>query len=125
MTTGDLIAYVLFALSVNSELQTIPTITSMVSKIKVSADKVFDVMYADIGDYDTALHDIGDEDVDLNGQICFNNVTFTYPTRDSPALDGMSFVIEEGSTVGIVGKSGEGKSTIFSLLESIEDEVLY
>jgi ATP-binding cassette, subfamily C, bacterial CydD len=51
-----------------------------------------------------------------NGNIEFNNISFSYPNRDNKALDDISFTIESGKTVAIVGPSGSGKSTIINLL---------
>ncbi len=51
------------------------------------------------------------------GTVTFDNVVFTYPSRpDTSALDGVSFRVGAGETVALVGASGAGKSTIFSLL---------
>lgn len=55
------------------------------------------------------------------GKIVFNNVTFTYPTKDAPALRNVSFTVEPGKTVALVGRSGSGKSTIASLLTRFYD----
>jgi subfamily B ATP-binding cassette protein MsbA len=55
------------------------------------------------------------------GKIEFQNVTFTYPTKDAPALRDISFAIEPGKTVALVGRSGSGKSTIASLLTRFYD----
>jgi lipid A export permease/ATP-binding protein MsbA len=55
------------------------------------------------------------------GHIEFRHVTFTYPTKDAPALRDMSFTIEPGKTVALVGRSGSGKSTIASLLTRFYD----
>ncbi|KAK9427479.1 P-loop containing nucleoside triphosphate hydrolase [Lipomyces doorenjongii] len=50
--------------------------------------------------------------------ISFDDVYFRYPMRrDVPVLNGLSFDIKPGSTVGIVGQSGCGKSTVISLIE--------
>jgi subfamily B ATP-binding cassette protein MsbA len=49
------------------------------------------------------------------GEIEFRNVTFTYPTKDTPALHNVSFKVEAGKSVALVGRSGSGKSTIASL----------
>ena len=55
------------------------------------------------------------------GRIEFRDVTFTYPTKDAPALRNISFNIEPGKTVALVGRSGSGKSTIASLLTRFYD----
>lgn len=62
----------------------------------------------------------GDLRVPLKGQIEFRQVDFIYPSRpDFPVLKGVSFVINPGECVGIVGKSGSGKSTIAALLHRL------
>ncbi|CAN6276052.1 unnamed protein product [Urochloa humidicola] len=54
----------------------------------------------------------------IRGQIVFRDVRFSYPSRpDTRVLDGVSLTIPEGATVGLVGGSGSGKSTVISLLQ--------
>ncbi len=55
------------------------------------------------------------------GRIELRHVTFTYPTKEQPALRDVSLVIEPGKTVALVGRSGSGKSTIASLLTRFYD----
>ena len=55
----------------------------------------------------------------LAGAIAFNGVTFAYGGTKVPALDRVSFDIPAGTMVGIVGRSGSGKSTITRLLQGI------
>ena len=55
----------------------------------------------------------------LEGAIEFEDVTFHYPGSPTPALKGVSFAIEPGQTVGIVGRSGSGKTTITRLLQGL------
>ena len=52
----------------------------------------------------------------FEGKIEFHNVTFTYPGETKPALDNVSFVIEPGDRVAIIGRIGSGKSTIQKLM---------
>ena len=52
----------------------------------------------------------------FEGKIEFVNVTFTYPDETKPALRNISFVIEPGEKVGIIGRIGSGKSTIEKLI---------
>lgn len=52
----------------------------------------------------------------IRGGIIFDNVTFAYPDSEIPQLKNVTFAIQPGETVGIVGRTGSGKSTIVDLL---------
>lgn len=52
----------------------------------------------------------------LSGNIEFQNVTFSYPEADIPALDNVSFKIQPGEKIAIIGRIGSGKSTIVKLM---------
>lgn len=59
---------------------------------------------------------------EVEGDIEFRNVTFSYPTRpDQKILDNFSAVFEQGKTTALVGPSGSGKSTIVQLIERFYD----
>ena len=53
--------------------------------------------------------------------IEFRNVSYHYPDRDVPALQNLSFIIEPGETIALVGQNGAGKSTIVKLLGRLYD----
>lgn len=55
------------------------------------------------------------------GQIEYQNVTFNYPEIDKRVLEHISFTVNSGETVALVGKSGSGKSTLVSLLPRFYD----
>lgn len=55
-------------------------------------------------------------DADRPADICFKNVSFSYPESSRRALDGVSVTIREGERVAIVGRNGSGKSTFINLL---------
>lgn len=57
----------------------------------------------------------------LHDKIEFNNVSYTYPDTGITALKNVSFTINKGKTIGIIGKSGSGKSTIAQLLMRFMD----
>jgi ATP-binding cassette subfamily B protein len=55
----------------------------------------------------------------LKGGLQFENVTFYYPGTDRPALQNVSFRVEPGQTIGIVGRSGSGKTTVTRLIQAL------
>lgn len=55
----------------------------------------------------------------LAGGIAFDAVRFRYPEAAAPALRGVSFVVEPGTTLGIMGRSGAGKTTVVRLLQRL------
>ncbi|WP_091866542.1 ABC transporter ATP-binding protein [Pricia antarctica] len=57
----------------------------------------------------------------IKGKIEFKNVTFTYEDTEITALKNLSFTIEAGETVAILGKTGSGKSTILDLVARLYD----
>ena len=57
----------------------------------------------------------------IHGKIEFKNVTFTYEDTNITALKNISFIVEEGTTVAILGKTGSGKSTILDLVARLYD----
>jgi ATP-binding cassette subfamily B (MDR/TAP) protein 1 len=63
-----------------------------------------------------------DEDTTFNGSLLFDCVNFSYPSRpDSKILHDITLHIEQGKTIALVGPSGGGKSTLFSLIERFYD----
>ncbi len=63
------------------------------------------------------------------GNFVFNNLSFTYPGANKPALDSVTFTISCGTTFGILGRIGSGKSTLLKLmtriLEPEQNQILY
>ncbi|HLO74586.1 MAG TPA: ABC transporter ATP-binding protein [Flavobacterium sp.] len=57
----------------------------------------------------------------IEGAIAFNNVSFVYEDTNIKALENISFTIEKGKTLAILGKTGSGKSTILSLISRLYD----
>lgn len=55
----------------------------------------------------------------IAGRIVFDEVTFRYPGSQTPALEGLSFEAPAGTLLGLVGRSGSGKSTVTRLLQAV------
>lgn len=61
------------------------------------------------------------EKSEIHGKITFENVSFTYDDTNIEALKKVSFTINKGETLAILGKTGSGKSTILSLISRLYD----
>ena len=57
----------------------------------------------------------------LHGRLVFKNVSFRYEDSPSAALDDLSFELETGKTMAVIGRTGSGKSTLISLLQRFRD----
>jgi ATP-binding cassette subfamily B protein len=80
-----------------------------------STTRVLDLVDTEIGIVE------GEEELtNVLGGITFNDITFTYPGRES-VLNGIHFEIPAGSTVGLVGSTGSGKTTLTRLLMRFHD----
>jgi ATP-binding cassette subfamily B protein len=85
----------------------------MTSRGKASYNRI-----AELLDAKTDVKDASDvENVEhIKGDIEFKNLTFTYPDGDVEVLDNVSFKINAGENVGIIGKTGSGKTTVVDLI---------
>ena len=61
------------------------------------------------------------ERTEIQGDIAFDNVTFTYEDTNITALKNVSFKVAKGETLAILGRTGSGKSTILSLISRLYD----
>lgn len=68
-----------------------------------------------------AMTFVDSPDEDLQGDIVFDNVSFTYPHDTEPTLKHISFEIKAGQIVGVVGATGAGKSTLAQLIPRLFD----
>ncbi len=88
----------------------------MMQKCLAATTKVFELL-----DTAPAIQDAENAQplAEVRGSICFENVTFTYPGKDAPAVKGVSLTVPVGSTCALVGESGSGKSTLLALLQRL------
>ncbi|WP_434360326.1 lipid A ABC transporter ATP-binding protein/permease MsbA [Parasalinivibrio latis] len=92
-------------------LKSLTNVTSQFQRGMAASQTLFDLMDMD-GEKDTGSH-VAER---VKGDVKVDNITFTYPTKDTPALRSISFDLPAGKTLALVGRSGSGKSTIANLL---------
>ncbi len=86
------------------------------SRAAISIKRINEVL-----DTDPAMTFVDSPDEDLVGKIVFDKVSFTYPHDTEPTLKEISFEIEPGQMVGVVGATGAGKSTLAQLIPRLFD----
>ncbi|MFD1016143.1 ABC transporter ATP-binding protein [Winogradskyella rapida] len=113
---GDLISFTMFIPMLFRPLNQIANKFNTLQMGMVAADRVFKVL-----DTTSNIDDSGTiEATHFSGTISFNDVRFAY-VKDEEVLKGISFEVNAGETVAIVGATGAGKSTIINLLNRFYD----
>lgn len=119
MTTGDFSSFATYITQILSSLMMVTMLFMMFSRSMASARRIGEVMNeeVDIRDADT----LTDYKVE-RGDIEFRNVSFRYyKDSEEKALDNINIKIKAGDTVGIIGSTGSGKSTLVSMIPRLYD----
>ena len=108
-----LVMFISYFSTITWPVMAIAMLIEMASRGRASMKRISDFLDTpiDVVDKDGAV-DIEE----MTGEIEFNNLTFKYPDGDRDVLKNVSFKINAGENVGIIGKTGAGKSTIVDLM---------
>jgi ATP-binding cassette, subfamily B, bacterial HlyB/CyaB len=115
MTIGALVAFNMLAGRVSGPLVQIVTMVHEYQEVALSVRMLGEIM-----NQRAEQHGRGRGlRPELDGQIEFDKVSFRYAADGAPALDDVSFTVPAGAVMGIVGKSGSGKTTITRLIQGL------
>ena len=127
MTKGDIVAYVNYLTTILLALIVVANLVVTFTRAAASAQRVNEVFETE-PQAAVCAHPITETD-NSEPIVSFENVTFYYPGSSSPALRDISFSLKRGQTLGIIGGTGSGKSTIVKLLarlyEPSEGRILF
>jgi len=116
---GEVVAIVNYATRMTSAFFVFSFIIMAFSRARASSKRIAEVLDVDI--------DLSDSDLDNSsllvkeGKIEFQNVTFQYPNAKTPAIENMSFIVQPGQTIAVMGATGSGKSSLFQLIPRLYD----
>ena len=113
---GDVQAFIQYSQQFTQPLSELGGMAAVVQSGTASAERVFDFLDADEQEPDAEdAPSLPDPDVAGRGVIEFEDVSFSY-TPDRPLITDLSFRVEPGQTVAIVGPTGAGKTTLVNLI---------
>ncbi len=110
---GDLVEFISYFTSIVWPVMAVSQLIDMSSRGKASLKRVSELLDAEVNVTDRP--DVREVEF-LGGDIEFRNLTFRYPDADYDALVDVSLKIERGENVGIIGKTGSGKTTLVDLI---------
>ena len=110
---GQLLEFIGYFNSVIWPIMAVSELIDMTSRGRASLARVSELLDAEI----TVKDQEGVEDLkQVKGSITFKNLSFRYPDGEFDALEDVSFTIEAGENIGLVGKTGSGKTTLVDLI---------
>lgn len=110
---GQLVEYIAYFSSVVWPVMAIAMLIEKSARGKASMKRISELLDAKI----TVTDEPGAKELnEIHGKIEFRDLTFRYPDGEFDALENVSFTIQAGESVGIVGKTGSGKTTIVDLI---------
>ena len=113
LTAGGLLTFIGFFNLVIWPIMAVSELIDMTSRGKASLNRISELLDARIHVKDRPNVQ---ELTDPKGTVEFRDLTFTYPDGDLQVLKNISFTIEAGESVGLVGKTGSGKTTLVDLI---------
>lgn len=118
LSQGEVIAFINYITQILNAMIVVANLVVLYTKAYASAGRVCEVLNAE-----PSLEYGSEEKKAVPGAPCieFKDVSMTYPGSGAPSLENINFSINTGETVGIIGGTGSGKSTLVSLIPRFYD----
>lgn len=113
---GTIAEFILYINMLTWPVASIGWVSSLIQEAEASQKRINEFLKVE-----PEIKNHNQEETPIEGNIEFKNVSFTYQDTNIKALNNISFTLEKGKTLAILGKTGSGKSTILSLLSRLYD----
>ena len=111
ISKGNILEFVIYANMLTWPVTAIGWVSSIIQRASASQTRINEFLSTT-----SKIKNPSNEIIEIEGEIEFKNVSFTYPESGINALKDISFNVKQGETLAIVGKTGSGKSSIVNLL---------
>jgi ATP-binding cassette subfamily B protein len=111
ISIGSIVAFIMFVNSLTWPFASLGWVSSIIQRASASQKRINEFLLTKPSIVNTESGDFI-----FQGSVAFNKVSFQYPITNITAVSDMSFHVNKGETLAIVGHTGSGKSTISSLL---------
>ncbi|MYL61717.1 ATP-binding cassette domain-containing protein, partial [Virgibacillus halodenitrificans] len=116
---GDVVTIVNYAMRVAMSISMFTFIIMAFSRMRASANRLEAVLAEE--DVSETNENADKEAIVAKGKISFNEVSFTYPTAKDMVLKNISFRVNAGEKLAIIGATGAGKTSLFQLIPRLFD----
>ncbi|WBL21604.1 ABC transporter ATP-binding protein [Zunongwangia sp. HRR-M8] len=113
---GIIVEFLLYVNMLTWPVASIGWVTSLVKQAEASQERINEFL-----DSEPEIKNHKETEDEILGKINFKNVTFTYDDTNITALKNISFEVNQGETLAIIGKTGSGKSTVLDLIGRLYD----
>ncbi|EZH73156.1 ABC transporter [Aquimarina atlantica] len=113
---GVIVEFIIFVNMLTWPVATVGWVSSIVQQAEASQVRINEFLSQEPEITNTVT-----QKTPITGNINFDNVSFTYDDTNITALKNISFEVKNGETIGIIGKTGSGKSTILDLIGRLYD----
>lgn len=121
MQVGDLMAFIQYVMQIMFALMMLSMIFVMIPRASVAAARIAEVLDTEPVITDPEEPALPPVTGNIQGTIEFDNVTFSYPGAEQPALQDISFKAGPGEVTAIIGSIGSGKTTLVNLIMRFYD----
>ena len=111
MTVGGIVAFIMYVTNLTWPFASLGWISSIIQRAAASQQRINEFLKRK-----SKIEDLSSIPCPLEMGLQFDQVSFTYPNSDTAVLQNITFDIQQGQTLAIIGSTGSGKSTICSLL---------
>lgn len=118
LQVGDMMAFITYTMQIVMAFMMLSMVSIILPRANISAGRVNEVLETKPTIVDPAQPK---DDVDYQGEVRFEGVTFRYPDADEDVLHHLNFTAKPGQTTALIGSTGSGKSTVVNLIPRLFD----